>query len=78
MTVVITFLSVALTVWAIPYLVTFFDKRAARRKKTKKYIVTFYKQSELERCESIQKLSINLLEKQVDYNNNYNNNYNSN
>jgi len=70
MTIVITFLSVAITVWAIPYLVTFFDRRAERRQKIKKYIVTFYKQSELKRCERIQKLSIKLLEEKVDYSNN--------
>jgi len=70
MTIVITFLSVAITIWAIPYLVTFFDKRAERRQKIKKYIVTFYKQSELKRCERIQKLSIKLLEEKVDYSNN--------
>lgn len=70
MTIVITFLSVALTIWTIPYLVTFFDKRAEEKQKKKKYIITFYKQSELERCERIQKISIELLEKQADYNNN--------
>jgi len=70
MTIVITFLSVALTVWAIPYLVTFFDKREERRLKQKKYRIKFYKQSELERCKKIQEISIRYLEKETDYNNN--------
>ena len=70
MATVITFLSVALAVWAIPYLVTFFDAREERRKKQKKYLIKFYKQSELKRCESIQELSIKYLEKDVDFSNN--------
>lgn len=70
MIVVIAFLSVALTVWTIPYLVTFFDDRAERKQKQKKYLVTFYKESELKRCESIQKISIKYLEKEIDYSNN--------
>lgn len=70
MTILITFLSVALAIWAIPYLVTFFDKRFEQRQKRKKYIIKFYKHSELERCESIQKMSISLLEKQCDCSNN--------
>lgn len=72
MAIVITFLSVAFTVWAIPYLVTFFDKRTERRQKQKqkKYLIKFYKQSELERCKRIQEISIKYLEKEIDYNNN--------
>jgi len=70
MTIVITFLSVALTVWAIPYLVTFFDDRAERRQKDKKYLIKFYKQSELERCKRIEEISIKYLEKEIDYSNN--------
>ncbi len=43
MTAIITFLSVALAVWAIPYLVMFFDARAERRQKQEKYLTRFIK-----------------------------------
>jgi hypothetical protein len=70
MTTIISFLSVALTVWAIPYLVSFFDDRAKRRQKQKKYLIKFYKLSELKRCRTIREISIKYLEKEVDFSNN--------
>jgi hypothetical protein len=67
MTTIIAFLSVALAIWAIPYLVTFFDKRTERLRKQKKYRTRFYKESELKRHRHIEQISIRHLEKKVDY-----------
>lgn len=70
MTTIITFLSVALAVWAIPYLVMFFDARAERRQKQKKYLTRFYKESEFKRFHDIEKISISQLEEKKDYSKN--------
>lgn len=69
-TIIITFLSIALTVWAIPYLVMFFDARAEKRQKQKKYLTRFYKESELRRFHDIEKMSIRHLEEKGDYSKN--------
>lgn len=70
MTIIIAFFSVALAIWAIPYLVMFFDARAERKQKRKKYRTTFYKESELKRYHDIEKISIRHLEEEQDYSKN--------